>query len=147
MESVGRAGQYRMYFPVELVLMTKALVTFEGVGQTLVPGFDVAEVSRKHVGKLLMHQFNPVALLKESFRGAPELVDLIVKSPTLVSEGIRFLESRMRSPATSPLAGLRTALLAGASLVAGTIAATTGGPWFLWGPLFALAAGFAIKRT
>ena len=147
LESVGLAGQYRMYFPVELVLMTKALVTFEGVGQTLLPGFDVAEVSRKHVNKLFMNQFNPVALLRESFRGAPELVDLIVKSPTLLAEGIRFVESRIRSPEASPLAGLRTALLAGASLVSGVIAVTTGGPWFLWAPLFALAAGFALKRS
>jgi ubiquinone biosynthesis protein len=147
LESVGLAGQYRMYFPVELVLMTKALVTFEGVGQTLLPGFDVAEVSRKHVNKLFMHQFNPAALLKESLRGAPELVDLIIKSPTLLAEGIRFLESRIRSPNASPLAGLRTALLSGASLVSGVIAVTTGGPWFLWAPLFVLAAGFALKRS
>ncbi len=147
MESVGLAGQYRMYFPVEMVLMTKALVTFEGVGQTLLPGFDVAEVSRKHVNKLFLSQFNPVALLKESFRGAPELVDLIVKSPTLLSEGIRFLETRLRQPSDSPLAGLRTALLSGASLVAATLAVSTGGPWFLWAPLFALAAGFALKRS
>ena len=147
LESVGLAGQYRMYFPVEMVLMTKALVTFEGVGQTLLPGFDVAEVSRKHVNRLFRSQFNPVALLKESFRGAPELVDLIVKSPTLMAEGIRFVETRMRAPSTSPLAGLRTALLSGASLVSGVIAVTTGGPWFLWGPLFALAAGLALKRS
>ncbi|MEM1115837.1 MAG: AarF/UbiB family protein [Bacteroidota bacterium] len=147
MESVGLAGQYRMYFPVEMVLMTKALVTFEGVGQTLLPGFDVAKVSQKHVNKLFLSQFNPLALLKESFRGAPELVDLIVKSPTLLSEGIRFAESRIKAPNASPLAGLRTALMSGASLVAGTIAVTTGGPWFLWAPLFALAAGFAMKRS
>ena len=147
MESVGLAGQYRMYFPVEMVLMTKALVTFEGVGQTLLPGFDVADVSKKHVNKLFRSQFNPAALLRESFRGAPELVDLIVKAPTLVAEGIRFAESRMRSADANPLAGLRTALLSGASLVAATLAASTGGPWFLWAPLFALAAGFAMKRS
>ncbi len=147
MESVGLAGQYRMYFPVEMVLMTKALVTFEGVGQTLLPGFDVAEVSKKHVNKLFRSQFNPAALLRESFRGAPELVDLIVKAPTLLAEGIRFAESRMRAADANPLAGLRTALLSGASLVAATLAVSTGGPWFLWAPLFALAAGFAMKRS
>ncbi len=153
MESVGLAGQYRMYFPVELVLMTKALITFEGVGQTLMPGFDVAQVSQKHVNKLFMSQFNPLALVKESFRGAPELVDLIVKAPTLIAEGIRFLESRMRGPATNPLAGLRTALLAGACLVAGSLAATLDllnpaqNIWFVWTPLFALAAAFAMKRS
>ena len=153
MESVGLAGQYRMYFPVELVLMTKALITFEGVGQTLMPGFDVAQVSQKHVNKLFLSQFNPLALVKESFRGAPELVDLIVKAPTLLAEGIRFIESRMRGPATNPLAGLRTALLAGACLVAGALAATLDlldpaqNIWFVWAPLFAFAVAFAMKRT
>ncbi len=147
MESVGLAGQYRMYFPVEMVLMTKALVTFEGVGQTLLPGFDVAEVSKKHVNKLFINQFNPVALLKESFKGAPELVDLIVKAPTLLSEGIRFAETRMRGAGENPLAGLRTALLSGASLVSGVIAMSLGNPWFVWVPLFGLAAGFAMKRS
>ena len=147
MESVGLAGQYRMYFPVEMVLMTKALVTFEGVGQTLLPGFDVAEVSKKHVNKLFINQFNPIALLRESFKGAPELVDLIVKAPTLLSEGIRFAESRMRGAGENPLAGLRTALLSGASLVSGVIAMSLGNPWFVWVPLFGLAAGFAMKRS
>ncbi|HEX9952451.1 MAG TPA: AarF/UbiB family protein [Rubricoccaceae bacterium] len=152
MESVGLAGQYRMYFPVELVLMTKALVTFEGVGQSLMPGFDVAQVSQKHVNKLFLSQFNPLALVKESFRGAPELVDLIVKAPTLLAEGIRFVEGRMRGPSENPLAGLRTALLAGACLVAGSLAATLDlldpvqNIWFVWTPLFVLAAGFALKR-
>ena len=153
MESVGLAGQYRMYFPVELVLMTKALVTFEGVGQTLLPGFDVAEVSQKHVKGLFMSQFNPVALVKESFRGAPELVDLVVKAPTILAEAIRFAETKMRGPSTSPLAGLRSALLAGACLVAGSLAATLDlldplqNIWFVWTPLFALAALFALKRS
>jgi ubiquinone biosynthesis protein len=146
MESVGLAGQYRMYFPVELVLMTKALITFEGVGQVLMPGFDVAKVSQKHVNKLFFNQFNPMALLKESFRGAPELVDLIVKSPTLLAEGIRFLEAQMRQPSGPALAGLRTGLLSGASLVAGTVSATLGGPWFLWAPMFVLATFFAFKK-
>ncbi|MGB3543933.1 ABC1 kinase family protein, partial [Rubrivirga sp.] len=147
LESVGLAGQYRMYFPVEMVLMTKALVTFEGVGETLMPGFDVAEVSKKHVNKLFRNQFNPGALLKESFRSAPELVDLIVKSPTIIAEGIRFLESQIRNQQPSPLAGIRTALLSGASLVSGAVAASTGGPWYLWGPLFGMAALFAMKRS
>ena len=152
MESVGLAGQYRMYFPVELVLMTKALVTFEGVGQALMPGFDVAQVSQKHVNKLFLSQFNPLALVKESFRGAPELVDLIVKAPTLLAEGIRFVEGRMRGPSVNPLQGLRTALLAGACLVAGSLAATLDlldpaqNIWFVWTPLFVLATAFALKR-
>ncbi|NNF57010.1 MAG: AarF/ABC1/UbiB kinase family protein, partial [Rhodothermaceae bacterium] len=146
MESVSLGGTYRMYFPIELVLMTKALITFEGVGQALLPGLDVAKVSQKHVSRLFRSQFNPVSLLKESFRNAPELVDLLVKSPSLAAEGMRFLEERMRHPAGNPLAGIKTALLSGSALVSGTIAASVGGPWYLWVPLFGLAALFALRR-
>ncbi len=146
MESVSLGAHYRMYFPVELVLMTKALITFEGVGQILVPGFDVAKVSQKHINKLFLTQFNPLALLKESVKGAPELVDLIVKSPSLAAEGLRFLETQIRKPTVNPMEGLKSSLLAGSALVSGTIAASTGAPWFLWVPLFGLAAIFALKR-
>jgi ubiquinone biosynthesis protein len=146
MESVSLGGHYRMYFPIELVLMTKALVTFEGVGRALLPGIDVAKVSQRHVSRLFRSQFNPVSLLRESFRNAPELVDLLIKSPSLAAEGLRFFEQRMRHPAGNPFAPLRTALLSGSALIAGTIAASVGAPWFLWGPLFALASLFALRR-
>lgn len=146
MESVSLGGQYRMYFPIELVLMTKALVTFEGVGQALLPGIDVAKVSQRHVSRLFRSQFNPVALLRESFRNAPELVDLLIKSPSLAAEGLRFFEQRLRHPAANPFAPLRTALLSGAALVSGTLAASVGAPWFLWAPLFGLAVLFALRR-
>jgi MYXO-CTERM domain-containing protein len=36
--------------------------------------------------------------------------------------------------------------LSGPALVSGTIAASVGAPWYLWLPLFALAAIFALRR-
>ena len=38
------------------------------------------------------------------------------------------------------------AVLSGSALVSATIAASVGGPWFLWAPLFGLAALFALRR-
>jgi ubiquinone biosynthesis protein len=52
-----------MYFPVEMVLMVKALVTFEGVGHVLLPGTDVADLSRRHVRRVFLQQFSPVRLI------------------------------------------------------------------------------------
>ncbi len=142
MESVGRAGKFRMYFPVEMVLMVKALVTFEGVGQILKPGFDVAEVSRRHINGIFIHQFNPLRLAKRSLRGAPEMVDALVKAPLLVTEGLRFLERSTREPQENPLGGLRGALFAGFCLVAAAILIVFGGPWWLSVPLLIL--GFLL---
>jgi ubiquinone biosynthesis protein len=146
LESVSRGAQYRMYFPVELVLMVKALVTFEGVGHVLLPDFDVAVVSRRHVRGVFLEQFSPMRFVHESLRGAPELIDAVVKLPSLVTEGVRVLERSTRPPAENPLKGVRATLLAGFCLVAAAIIMAFGGAWPLWGGLFAAAVLLAFRR-
>ncbi|MCI0409572.1 MAG: AarF/ABC1/UbiB kinase family protein, partial [Acidobacteria bacterium] len=121
LDSVSRGAEYRMYFPVEMVLMVKALVTFEGVGHVLLPGFDVAEVSKRHIRNIFLQQFSPIRLLSEGMRGAPDLVDAMVKMPLLMTEGLRVLEKVAKKPPENPLSGLRGTLIAGSCLVAGAI--------------------------
>jgi ubiquinone biosynthesis protein len=142
--SVAQGARFNMYFPVETVLMVKALVTFEGVGQMLKPGFDVASVSQKHVNAIFLHQFSPLRLAKDSLRGAPELVEALSKAPMLITEGLRVLEHATRRPQENPLAGLHTTLLAGSSLIAAAILLAFGGPWYAWAGLLALALVFAL---
>jgi ubiquinone biosynthesis protein len=146
LESVTRGAQYRMYFPVEMVLMVKALVTFEGVGHVLLPDFDVADVSRRYIREVFLEQFSPMRFVHESLRGAPELIDAVVKLPSLVTEGVRVLERSTRPPAENPLKGVRATLLAGFCLVAGAIIMAFGGSWPLWGALFAAALLLAFRR-
>ena len=144
MESVSLGGRYRVYFPVELVLMVKALVTFEAVGHALLPDFDVAKLSQRHANKTFMEKFNPLALGKESLRGMPEFVDLLVHAPVLLSDAIRFFEHRLKRPPPNPLDGVKSTLFAGFSLVSGALAAGLGAPWWIWAPLFGLAALFGF---
>jgi ubiquinone biosynthesis protein len=144
MESVSLGGRYRVYFPVELVLMVKALVTFEAVGHALLPDFDVARVSQRHANKTFMEKFNPLALGKESLRGLPELIDLLVHAPVIASDALRFVERRVKQPPPNPLEGVKSTLLAGFSLVAGALAAGLGAAWWVWVPLFGLAALFGL---
>ena len=82
--------------------MVKALITFEGVGQILLPGFDVAEVSERHVRRIFIRQFSPLRLVQEELRGAPDLVDALVKVPLLVTEGLRVLEKTTRRRTENP---------------------------------------------
>ncbi len=135
LESVGKAGKYRLYFPVEMVLMVKALVTFEGVGQVLKPGFNVAEVSQRHVNKIFLHQFSPFRVVKESLRGAPEVVDALSKMPMVISEGLKLLEQATHRPADNPFTGIRGTVFAGFCLLAAAMLATKA----LWIPAAALA--------
>lgn len=148
MKSVSLGGKYRIYFPMEMVLMVKALVTFEGVGQLLKPGFDVAAISKKHITTLFMGQFNPLALLKESLRGAPEVVDALVKAPLLVTQGLRFLEDATKRPPENPLSGIRGTLFAGFSLMAGgLILAFNLEHWTLSLPFFLIALWLVLRRS
>jgi len=146
LDSLSRGAQYRMYFPVELVLMVKALVTFEGVGHVLLPGFDVAEVSKRHIRTLFLNQFSPLRLLTEGMRGAPDLMDAMAKMPLLVTDGLRVLERVARQPTQNPLSGLRGTLIAGSCLVAGAICLGFGAPWPVYGGLFAIAFVLALRK-
>lgn len=146
LESVSRAGHFRMYFPVEMVLMVKALVTFEGVGQMLKPGLDIAAITRKHVTRVFLERFAPLRMMQETLKGAPEVIDALVKTPLLVTESVRALDKSLHAPPANPLAGVRGALLAGFSLVAGAILAVFGAPWPSWVFLFLIAALLAIRR-
>jgi ubiquinone biosynthesis protein len=147
LQSIAAGAQYRIYFPVEMVLMVKALVTFEGVGHLLRPGFDVADASAPHVRSLFLSQFNPLRLMREGMRGAPEIVDALVKAPLLVTEGLRVLERTTRKPPENPLTGMRATLLAAASLVAGAIIVATDGPWPASTIFFVLALILALRRS
>ncbi len=127
LESVAKGASYRMYFPVEMVLMVKALVTFEGVGHQLKPGFDVAAVSHPHINKIFLGQFSPLRLARESLRGAPELVDALLKAPMLVTEGVRALEQATQRRPENPFTGIRGTVFGGFCLVAGAIVAASQG--------------------
>ena len=76
----------------------------------------------------------------------PEVIEAMVKTPLLVTEGLRLLEKTTRRSPENPLAGLRGTLIAGACLVAGAIVVSTGGPWPLWTGFFLLALILALRR-
>jgi ubiquinone biosynthesis protein len=146
LESLSKGAEHGMYFPVEMVLMVKALVTFEGVGNVLLPGFDVAEVSKKHIRTLFIHQFSPMRFLTEGMRGVPDLVDAMAKMPLLVSDGLKVLERLSKQPTENPLSGLRGTLIAGSCLVAAAVSMGFKAPWPVWSALFLIAFLLAVKR-
>ena len=133
-------AQHRMYFPVEMVLMVKALVTFEGVGQILKPGLDVAAVSQEHANEIFRKQFNPRQLSQQLLRGSPEMLEVVSKSPTLILfEGLRLLEQATRRP-ENPFRGLRGTLFGGFGIGPARSSPEPTAPAHL-GRLFLLARG------
>ncbi len=144
--SVNLGANHAMYFPVEMVLMVKALVTFEGVGQILKPGLDVAAVSQVHARKIFLDQFNPLTLGREGMQALPELLEAVSKAPALITEGLRLLEQTLRRRPENPFAGLRGTIFGGFCLLAGAVLAGARGPWPVWVGLLLLGGAMALHR-
>jgi ubiquinone biosynthesis protein len=145
LQSVHLGGRFRVFFPVEMVLMVKALMTFEGVGQILLPGLDVLELSRRHVQKVFLHQLSPLRVVQEGLRNAPELVEAVSKAPMLITQGLRALENMSRPSNPHPMASLRGSLFGGFCMVAGAILAANGLPWPAYAALFALGLLLSLR--
>ncbi len=137
-ESLGIGARHRVFFPVEMTLMVKALVTFEGVGLMLDPKLDIPKVSQKHINDIFNEQLSPTALGKELMRGAPEFIDMLVRLPKITADALRYAETNLNDATNerNPLEGLKSSVLAGACIVGGVIAVVLGGPIFLWLILF-----------
>jgi hypothetical protein len=73
------------------------------------------------------------------------VIEAIAKAPTLITEGLRLLESTTRRPPENPFKGLRGTIFGGFCLVAGAILAGAGGPWYIWGALFVLGLAISIR--
>jgi ubiquinone biosynthesis protein len=146
MESIGRAARHRIYFPMEMVLMVKAILTFEAVGYMLLPDFDVAATSRKHVARILVERFAPIHLAQESLTALPELADALAKMPRLITEGLQLVQQAAERPAANPFAGIGATIYGGFCLLAGAIVAGFGGPWPLWAALLAVGLLLPLRR-
>lgn len=145
LQSLSLGGRYRVFFPVEMTLMVKALVTFEGVGRTLDPDLDVVAVSRRHVRRIFRERFNPLTLGSELLSNAPELIDVALKLPQLLTSGVsRLEESLTDQPQSDPFAGVRSGVVAGSCIIGAVIAAVQGGSFWLSIPLFIIGGGLAL---
>ena len=146
LQSLRLSSRYRVFFPVEMTLMVKALVTFEGVGKTLSPHLDVPALSRKHIQNIYSQHFSLQNLFKHISRSTPEILELLLQLPKLASDTTRSLDNFLNdsTPQENPLSGIKSALVAGACIVGMVISLVQGGPPALTVSLLAAAILFFI---
>jgi ubiquinone biosynthesis protein len=142
LESVKLAASYRIQYPGEIILMIKALVTVEGVGHQQLPDINVVSVSKKHIRALLMEEFSPIKIVRDSVLVIPEILDTIKQSPLYISEMKQLLEEQVEAEKPSILADIMGTAFGSVCLLTGAILAAFGLPWWLWGWFF--LAGFSI---
>jgi ubiquinone biosynthesis protein len=145
LQSILMAGQFRIQYPGEIILMVKALVTVEGVGNLLEPGINIRDAAAKPVQTILLNQFNPVGIFRDIILVLPEMIDIISTSPLILSEGLKSFESELKKPPAGEYKGIRNTLLAGFCLIAGAILVSFGGPWPIWAALFIFAVLLALR--
>ena len=142
LESVKLAGRYRIEYPGEIILMVKALVTVEGVGNQLVPGINVVAVSKKHIRNLLLEEFNLIKTFKASILLVPEILDTLKQSPLYINDLKRILEFQVGTDKGNPFTVILGTAFGGICLLTGAILAAFGLPWWMWGFFFFM--GFSI---
>jgi ubiquinone biosynthesis protein len=139
------AGQFRIQYPGEIILMVKALVTVEGLGNQIMPGLNIAEAAQGPVRSIFLDQFNPISILKNFVLVLPEMVDIINTSPLVLSEGLKTFEANLKKPPNRGVAIIRNSILAGFCVLAGAVLLAYGEPWPTWSVLFVLGVVFALR--
>jgi ubiquinone biosynthesis protein len=142
LQSVGLAGKYHIQYPGEIILMVKSLITLEGVGNVLAPGIDVAEAARVHVQKILFAQVSLKKIIKDGVLVLPEVIDILTRSPLVISEGLRFAESYIKTSRENPFAELKGTIFGSFCILSGAVVFAFDGPIWLWG--FLLFSGFTF---
>ena len=119
--------------------------SYEGVGNFLNPKMDIPELSKKHISVIYRDYFNPKHLWQELVRSMPEMLDVAIQLPKLITDGSRAVDEFLsESRRENPLAGLKSSLIAGSCIVGGVIALVQGGPPILWIGLFASSVLFFL---
>ncbi|HQV78769.1 MAG TPA: AarF/UbiB family protein [Chitinophagales bacterium] len=145
LESVALGSKYRMYYPLELVLMVKAIITYEGVGNVILPGFDIQKVTKKHIRRMVLSEVNPLDLLKTQMQNAPEILDIVSRSPLVLSEAFKRFETELVEKKKPIGMGLRNTILGGCCVIGGSILAASGLEWFVFTPILLLGFILALK--
>jgi ubiquinone biosynthesis protein len=147
LQSIMLAGRYHISYPSEIILMVKAMVTVEGVANILAPDLNLADSARPHVRRLLLHEFNPIGFIRDSALVVPEMMEIINRSPLILSDGLKKLENILgHQPSRRRLSGSGTMTLAGFSLLAGAVVVAYQGPWPIWAGLFLFGLVVALRR-
>jgi len=75
-ELIALAHTYRVKVPSNLLLLVKAMITIEGIGRQLDPGFNLAKVAQPFAKKLLKERLSPKRIMQKWAENLLELNDL-----------------------------------------------------------------------
>lgn len=145
LQSINMAGRYWVYYPEEIILMTKALVTIEGVANLLEPNLELTTLARGHIHQIILKELDPTKVWRKTLISAPEFLDVLQYAPMILAHTLQQMEHQRLSPRPAPYPGLKDAILAGSFLVATGLLIVAGVPWPVWGVLLLFALGMTLR--
>ena len=100
---VGGAQKYGLEIPPDFLMVGKALMTVEGVGKEISPGFDVFEEMKPYFLRLLATRYSPEKMLPEILRSVSRIANAAKDFPVQAQEILEDLrrgrlEVRTRDP-------------------------------------------------
>ena len=91
-ELIALVRRYRLSMPPVFPLLTKALVTAEGLSRSIDPTINVYEIARPYANRLLRERYEPGALLERSQERALEYARYLEDYPEQLRELLAELE-------------------------------------------------------
>ena len=91
-ELVSLARRYRLSMPPVFPLLTKALVTAEGISRSIDPTLNVYEIAHPYANRLLRERYEPEALLERSQERALEYARYLEDFPEQLRQLLTALE-------------------------------------------------------
>jgi ubiquinone biosynthesis protein len=91
-ELISLARRYRISMPPVFPLLTKALVTAEGLSRSIDPTVNVYEIARPYADRLLLEQYKPALLLQRSQERALEYARYLEDYPEQLRQLLTELE-------------------------------------------------------
>jgi ubiquinone biosynthesis protein len=89
--------EHHMVLPADMTLLFKALITLEGLGQQLDPGFQIVQHLSPFVQRVVEERYRPRTLLRRGRRSLAELLDLVRGLPRDLARALGELRrGRMR---------------------------------------------------
>ena len=72
---------HQLNLPPDLALLSKALITLEGMGRELDPDYNMVEVATPFLQRALFKRFAPDAMLKQGWQSFSSLIELVTGLP------------------------------------------------------------------
>ncbi len=92
MQSTNIAFRFQVSIPHDLIMVFKAIMTLEGIGRSLDPGFNLVESATKYAKIVLKQRYSPGRLFSDGWFLVRDIGRLLERAPKQLSMFLRQLE-------------------------------------------------------